>query len=87
MITKLKKYAPMSSSPLPNWQPTSCIIFPGQLVRIRKDIFVLEDITGIIIECTYPDFSYGGADRWLVLVDGNLKTFNGFMLWPLEGEN
>lgn len=61
---------------------SSWIIFSGQLVRIRQNCFEQDGLTGIIIECIYPDFGTG-ADKWLVLSEGKLITFESFKLWPV----
>ena len=61
----------------------SWIIFPGQLVRVKTNCFEQLGTIGIIIECVYPDFGTG-ADKWLVLIDGELNTIESFKLWPVE---
>ncbi len=62
---------------------TSWILFSGQLVKIRANCFEQDGITGIIIECVYPDFGTG-SDKWLVFTDGNLMTLESHHLWPIE---
>jgi len=62
---------------------TSWILYSGQLVKIKKNCFEQDGVTGIIIECVYPDFGTG-SDKWLVLTDGNLMTMNSHQLWPIE---
>ena len=62
---------------------TSWILYSGQLVKIKKNCFEQDGVTGIIIECVYPDFGTG-ADKWLVLCEGKLITLESFKLWPIE---
>ena len=66
-------------------QTASCwIIYPGQLVRIKKDCFEQMGVYGIIIGCVYPDFGYSGNDKYLVLIDGKLNSIDSFKIWPVE---
>ena len=62
---------------------TSWILFSGQLVKIRLNCFEQDGVTGIIIECVYPDFGTG-SDKWLVFTNGNLMTLASHHLWPIE---
>ena len=64
----------------------SWILYCGQLVRVRQNCFEQDGVTGIIIECVYPDFGTG-ADKWLVLIDGELILIESFKLWPFEENN
>ena len=61
----------------------SWILYGGQLVKIRQNCFEQVGVTGIIIECVYPDFGTG-SDRWLVFSEGKLVTYESFKLWPIE---
>ena len=61
----------------------SWILYSGQLIRARQNCFEQLGTIGIIIECVYPDFGTG-ADKWLVLIDGELNTIESFKLWPVE---
>jgi hypothetical protein len=58
------------------------IVSPGQLVRIKQNCFEQTGVFGIIIGCIYPDFGIG-ADKWLVLSEGKLITFESSKLWPI----
>lgn len=63
---------------------TTWIICPGQLVRIKQNIFEQTGKYGIIIKCTYPSFGYTDDSRWLVLIDGKLNSIESFKIWPVE---
>ena len=62
---------------------SSWILYSGQLIRVKQNGFEQLGSIGIIIECVYPDFGTG-ADKWLVLIDGELNTLESFKLWPVE---
>ena len=62
---------------------SSWILYTGQLIRAKQNCFEQLGPIGIIIECVYPDFGTG-ADKWLVLIDGELNTLESFKLWPIE---
>ena len=62
---------------------TSWILYSGQLVRIKLNCFEQDGVTGIIIDCVYPDFGTG-SDKWLVFTNGNLMTLASHHLWPIE---
>ena len=62
---------------------SSWILYSGQLIRVKQNCFEQLGSIGIIIECVYPDFGTG-ADKWLVLIDGELNTLESFKLWPVE---
>jgi len=61
----------------------SFIIFPGQLIKIRRNCFEQNGVIGIIIKCDIPDLSYTGADQYSVWVDGQIQLIDSFMIWPV----
>jgi hypothetical protein len=59
------------------------IINRGDLVYIKPVVFDgINPRLGIIIQCLYG-FGHDIGD-WLVLVDGKLETFSGYVIQPVE---
>ena len=67
-------------------QPTnqSWIVFPGQLVEIRRNCFEQLGEYGIIIKCKSPHFGVGYDDDYWVLIDGQIALIKNFMIHPIK---
>ena len=64
-------------------QSTLSIVYPGQLVRIKRDYLETMGQIGIIIECLSPHFGYMGSERWLVFIDGRLLSIESFQIYTV----
>ena len=62
---------------------TSWILYSGQLVKIKKNCFEQEGLTGIIIECVCPNFGIGYDEEYWVLIDGRIDKIRTFMIYPV----
>ena len=61
----------------------SWIVFPGQLVEIRRNCFVQTAEFGIIIGCKSPHFGIGYDDDYWVFIAGELLLVKNFMIYPV----
>ena len=68
-----------------DWQPSDSawIIWPGQLVVVKRNCLEQIGEFGIIIECVCPDFGLGYDDEYLVLVNGEPQRLRTFMIYPV----
>ena len=63
--------------------PRSFIVFPGQLVEIRRNCLEQLGEYGIIIECSNPCFGIGYDETYWVYVQGELLLIKNFMIHPV----
>ena len=72
------------------WQPTttevSWIVFPGQLVEIKRSCFEQSTEYGIVIECKSPCFGIGYDEDYWVYLKGELVLVKNFMIYPVTKE-
>lgn len=62
---------------------TAWIVFPGQLVSVRRNCFEQKGDFGIIIECVCPNFGIGYDEEYWVLIDGRIDKIRTFMIYPV----
>ena len=60
------------------------IVFPGQLVEIRRNCFEQTGLYGIIIECKCPHFGIGYDDDYWVYIGGELTLVKNFQIHPVN---
>ena len=60
------------------------IVFPGQLVEIRRNCFEQLPVYGIIIECMCPHFGIGYDDDYWVYIEGELTLVKNFQIYPVN---
>ena len=60
------------------------IVYPGQLVEIRRNCFEQLGELGIIIECACPNFGIGYDDEYWVFLNGELMRIKTFMIYPVN---
>ena len=85
ITTTSRKY--MSTTYGEYWAATtrqSMIVFPGQLVEIRRNCFEQLPIYGIIIECMCPHFGVGYDDDYWVYIGGELALVKNFQIYPVN---
>ena len=64
--------------------PRGFIVFPGQLVEIRRNCFEQTGVYGIIIECMCPHFGIGYDDDYWVYISGELTRVKNFQIHPVN---
>ena len=60
------------------------IVYPGQLVAVRRNCFEHFGEMGIIIECANPHFGIGYDDEYWVFLNGELTRIKTFMIYPVN---
>lgn len=64
--------------------PRAFIVFPGQLVEIKRNCFEQIGQYGIIIECMCPHFGIGYDDDYWVYIGGELTLVKNFQIYPVN---
>jgi len=60
------------------------IVFPGQLVAIKRNCFEQLEEYGIIIRCACPNFGIGYDDEYWVFLNGEMSRVKSFMIYPVN---
>ena len=84
IMTILRKYMSTTYEELYQSNRTAWIVYPGQLVVVRRNCFEHFDELGIIIECANPHFGFGYDDEYWVFLDGKLARIKTFMIYPVN---
>jgi len=59
------------------------IVFPGQLVAVKRNCFEQLPEFGIIIRCACPDFGVGYDEDYWVFLNGEMSRVKSFMIYPV----
>ena len=73
-----------TSDPLYLTNHDTWIVYPGQLVAVRRNCFEQTGELGIIIECACPHFGIGYDDEYWVFLNGELMRIKTFMIYPVN---
>lgn len=63
---------------------TPWIVFPGQLIEVKRNCYEQFGSIGIIIECACPHFGIGYDDEYWVFLNGELTRIKTFMIYPVN---
>jgi len=67
-----------------NTNHNAWIVYPGQLVAVRRNCFEQIGELGIIIECANPHFGIGYDDEYWVFLNGEITRIQTFMIYPVN---
>ena len=67
-----------------NTNHSTWIVYPGQLVSVRRNCFEQMGELGIIIECACPHFGIGYDDEYWVFLNGETVRIKTFMIYPVN---
>jgi len=63
---------------------TAWIVFPGQLVAVKRNCFEQLPEFGIIIRCACPNFGIGYDEDYWVFLNGEMSRVKSFMIYPVD---